>query len=146
MDSNIRSIEKQLLKPFRRCSVGKYSGRVTTEGTTVNITTEHCHPANEAKLESKRFKIMLISKAKESTAPIPKLYNKMLHLETENVSNKEVISNFQTLQTMKTSLYRARRERLPVTSSARDDMSIEREWAVTAKGKPFCFEVMAVKI
>ena len=135
MDSNIWSIEKQLLKPFRRCSVGKYLGRVTTEGTTVRITTEHCHPANEAKLEAKRFKIMLISKAKESTAPIPKLYNEMLHLETENVSNEEVISNFQTLPSMKTSLYRARPERLPVMPSARDDMSIEREWAVTSNGK-----------
>ena len=119
---------------------------MTAEGTTVKITTKHCHPASEAKLESEMFKIMLKSKAKESTAPIPKLYNKMLHLETENVSNKEVISNFQTLPRMKTSLYGARRERLPVKPSARDDMSIEREWAVTSKGKPFCFEVMAVKI
>ena len=25
-------------------------------------------------------------------------------------------------------------------------ISIEREWAVTSKGKPFCFQVMAVKI
>ena len=53
---------------------------------------------------------MLKSKAKESTAPIPKLYDEMLQelhtLETENVSNKEVNSNFQTLPSVKTSLYR----------------------------------------
>ena len=84
---------------------------MTTEGTTVNISAEHCHPANGAQLEAEKFNIKLKSKAKESSAPIPKLYNEMLQelrtLGAENVSNKEVISNFQTLSSMKTSLYRA---------------------------------------
>ena len=60
-------------KTLWRCSDRKCSGRVTTEGTTIEITAEHCHPANEAKLEAEKIKIMLKSEAKESTAPIPKL-------------------------------------------------------------------------
>ena len=60
-------------KTLWRCSDRKCSGRVTTEGSTVEITAEHCHPANEAKLEAEKLKIMLKSEAKESTAPIPKL-------------------------------------------------------------------------
>ena len=95
---------------FRRCSVRKYVGRVTTESTTVKITAKYLYPANEAKLEAKRLKIMLKSTAKESTAPIQN-YNKELlqelrTLETENVSNEEVISYFKTLPSMTTSLYR----------------------------------------
>ena len=128
-------------KTLWRCSDRKCSGRVTTEGTTVKITGEHCHPPNEAKLEAEKLKTMLKSKAKESTAPIPKLYNDMLQevriLQTENVNNEELISNIQTLPSIKTALYRARRERLPQMPTNRDEISIEGEWSVTSKGKRF---------
>ena len=120
---------KTTSKTFWRCSDRKCLGRVTTEGSTVKITAEHCHPPNEAKLEAGKLNIKLKSKAKESTAPIPKLNNEMLQelrtVETENVSNKEVFSNIQTLSSMKTSLYRARQERLPQMPSARDEISVE---------------------
>ena len=72
---------------------------------------------------------MMKYKAKETTAPHLKLSNKILQdlrtLETENIGNEEVISNFHTLPSMKTSLFRARREWLPKMPSARDDISIK---------------------
>ena len=46
---------KTTSKTFWRCSDRKCSGRVTTEGTTVKITAEHCHPANEAKLDAEKI-------------------------------------------------------------------------------------------
>ena len=46
-----------------------------------------------------------MSKAKETTAPIPRLYNEALQevrtFETESISNEEVVSNFQTLTSIK---------------------------------------------
>ena len=46
---------KTTSKTFCRCSDRKCSGGVTTEGTTVKITAEHYHPANEAKLEAEKL-------------------------------------------------------------------------------------------
>ena len=46
---------KTTSKTFWRCSDRKCSGGVTTEGTTVKITAEHCHPANEAKFEAEKL-------------------------------------------------------------------------------------------
>ena len=46
---------KTTSKTFWRCSDRKCSGRVTTEGTTVKITANHSHPANEAKLEAEKL-------------------------------------------------------------------------------------------
>ena len=60
MDSNMWSIEKQLLK---------HPG---------DVQAEHCHPANEVNMEALKLKIMFKSKAKESTTTIPILYNEML--------------------------------------------------------------------
>ena len=48
---------KTTSKTFWECSDRKSSGRVTTEGTTVKITAEHCHPANEGKLEAEAVSI-----------------------------------------------------------------------------------------
>ena len=58
-------------------------------------------------------------------------------LQTENVNNEELISNIQTLPSIKTSLYRARRDRLPQMPTAREKISFEREWSVTSKGERF---------
>ena len=72
---------KTTSKTFRRCSDRKCLGRVTTGGTLVKTTAEHCHPANEINMEAVKLKIMFKSKAKESTATIPKIYNEMLQVK-----------------------------------------------------------------
>ena len=58
-------------------------------------------------------------------------------LETENKRKEVLISNFPTLPSMKTSLYRARQDRLPQMPSARDGISIEGDWDAASKGRFF---------
>ena len=122
---------------------------MTTESSTVKLTTEHFHLPIEAKLEAEKLKSKLTSKAKETTAPVPRLYNEALQevrtFETETISNKEAVSNFQTLTSIKTALYRARREGLRQIPTTRDDISIKGEWAVTSANERFFYIRLTVR-
>ena len=73
----------------------------------------------------------------ESAQPIPTLYLNEVHQVASRADMEEVAANLPTFQSVRASLYRARRKRLPCMPRSQTDMHFEGKWTQTIDGKRF---------
>ncbi len=73
----------------------------------------------------------------ESAQPILMLYLNEVHHVTSRADMEEIAANLPTFQSVRASLYQARRKQLPCMPRSRTDVHFEGEWAQTIDGKRF---------
>ena len=124
---------------FWRCGKSRTcSGSVTTqEDIVISARDTHNHPVDTAELEAHKITAALKCKARETIQPIPTLYLNEVHQVASRPDMQEVAAKLPPFKSMRASLYRERRKRLPAMPQTRDQVHFEDEWAQTTNGKRF---------
>ena len=73
-------------------------------------------------------------RAKIETTAIPKIYSETLRTLATDANTAALTP---TLNSIKTTLYHSRRQRLPHMPDSADDLDFTRVWVKTDKGEPF---------
>ena len=74
---------------------------------------------------------------KEKIDPVPALYQQQLQEISATENLEEMATQLPTLYSMKCSLYRLRKKRLPPFPTSRNEVHFEGEWTQTIAGEPF---------
>ena len=121
---------------FWRCGKGQklkwwddYNGRWRQQEILI-IT----HQMLQSWLEAEKITTTIKRKAMESAQPIPTLY---LNELASRADMREIAAKLPTFQFARSSLYRARRKRLPCMPQSRTEVHFENEWAESIDGKRF---------
>ena len=77
------------------------------------------------------------TKVKETIDPIPAVYQQQLVEVSASQNLDQVAAKLATLYSMKSSLYRIRRNRLPPLPMSRGEVHFEEEWSITHAGERF---------
>ena len=125
---------------FWRCAKNRSCGGSITslDGTILSTRVDkHNHPSNEAEMISiKSIDKMKIS-VKETVDPIPSIYQKNM-VEISTQANRDIVAaHLPTFPSIKSVLYRIRRERVPPLPKYRSEVHFEGEWTRTHKGEQF---------
>ena len=100
-------------------------------------THNHSVDAAELHVEAQKITATLKRKARESIQPIPTLYLNEVHQVAGRPDMDEVAAKLPTFQSMRASLYRPRRKRLPFMSNTRAEVHFEDEWTQTTDSRQF---------
>ena len=125
---------------FWRCGKSRScSGALTTiEDEIVSSRAhEHNHPSNEAEMIACKAVEGMKQAVKEKIDPVPAIYQEHLQEISARENLEEVAAQLPTLSSMKWSLYRLRRKRLPPFPTSRDEVHFEGEWTETNAGELF---------
>ena len=118
----------------RSCSGGLTSINSEIVSSRAN---EHSHPPDEAEVTAYKAVDKIKTKTMESIDPVPAIYQQQL-AEVSAIQNiNQVAAKLPTLYSMKSSLYRIRRNRLPQLPKSRDEIHFEGEWTKTYAGEQF---------
>ena len=107
------------------------------KGTCPSVATPlHAIDGVEAQVE--RVKHNLRKRAREEVTPISSIYNDALvDIATNSEENKTLAGRLPTFPSLKSTLYRSRRSRLPPLPQSREDVQIEGRWQKTLSGEQF---------
>ena len=112
-------------KKYWRCAKRICPARITTEGNEVlQQTNGHNHPVDGVEAEVERVKHGLRKRAREEVTPIPAIYNDALVDIATQVEDEAVAARLPTFPSLKSSMYRSRRSRLPPLPMSQEDIRI----------------------
>ena len=124
---------------FWRCGKSRScSGALTTiENEIVSSRAhEHNHPPNEAEMIACKAVEGMKQAVKEKIDPVPAIYQEHLQGISAREDLEEVAAQLPTLSSMKSSLYRLRRKRLPPFPTSRDDTEVTLAQLATGAQPP----------
>ena len=114
------------------------SGTITTDGDQlISMKDTHNHPREDSLIEVKKMVNDLKTKTKENIRPVPQIYQEEVQKLAALPKSEEVAARFPTLSSVKSTLYRQRRKRIPALPATRTEVHFEGEWTQTVKGEPF---------
>ena len=115
------------------------SYRLTSEGVEVTKQTNgHNHSIDGVEAQVERVKHNLRKRAREEFTPIPSIYNDVLvDIATKCEENEALAGSLPTFPSLKSSLCRSRRSRLPPLPQSQEDIQIESRWQKTLSGEQF---------
>ena len=125
---------------FWRCAKSRSCrGSLTTiKGEIVSSrASEHTHPPDGAEMTACKAVEIMKTKVKETIDPIPAVYQQQLVEVSASQNLDQVAAKLATLYSMKSSLYRIRRNRLPPLPMSRGEVHFEGEWSITHAGERF---------
>ena len=97
----------------------------------------HNHSVDGVEAEVERVKHELRKRAREEVTPIPAIYNDALVDIATQVEDEAVAARLPTFPSLKSSMYRSRRSRLPTLPMSQEDVRIEGRWQKTLSGEQF---------
>ena len=124
---------------FWRCQKSQQcnGGLTTLDDEVISIRSTHNHTANPAEIWALKIKGNLKKKAQQTLQPLPALYTQEVATIVNQPNSDEVAAALPTFQSIRASLYRSRRKRLPPLPQQRSDISIQGEWANTLDSRRF---------
>ena len=120
-------------KKYWRCSKRNCPARLTSEGVEVTQQTNgHNHAIDGVDAQVERVKHILRKRAREEVTPILSIYNDALvDIAANSQENEALAGSLPTFPSLKSSLYRSCRSRLPPLPQSREDIQIEGRWQKT---------------
>ena len=73
----------------------------------------------------------------EATRPVPRVYDDVVQEIVSDPGMQRVAAKLPDFQSMKSSMYRKCRARLPPLPKSRAEVNLQGEWAETTSGEPF---------
>ena len=133
---NRRTADGQI---YWRCQDRNCQGRAITDinDQLVSCNSKHCHPPNSAEIAADLVKEKMKKKANEETTPIPQIYHQALQEVAQHENRESVAAVLPTFSSVKSSLYRRWRERLPPLPRSVDDLNFDGEWSKMLNGEDF---------
>ncbi len=101
------------------------------------VRNEHNHPPAPNSLRKDKVIANMRKRAREETTSVHRIYDEALQEVSQESGSEGIISQLPSLYSLKSSLYRARRERLPPMPSTRADLDLSGEWCTTLDGEKF---------
>lgn len=101
---------------------------------------EHNHPSEAAEIEVRRTLESMRKRARDDITPMPSLYEEevcKLRNTPWTDETTAVARSLPTYQTVKDTLYRERRKKLPPLPTTRRDLNMANEWMQTSAGENF---------
>ena len=95
------------------------------------------HPPNEAEIVACMAVEKMKRQVQEKIDPVPAIYQQQLRELSPREDLDQVAANLPTLPSLKSSLYRLRRKRLPPIPTTREEVHFCGEWAETDAGENF---------
>lgn len=123
---------------YWRCSKRSCPARITTDGEQLlQQTNGHNHPVDPVELRVEEIKSKLRKRAREEVVPIPAIYNDALVELSTQQDCASVAANLPTFTSVKSSMYRSRRSRLPTLPKSRAEITLDGDWVNTLSGERF---------
>lgn len=102
----------------------------------VSVDDKHTHPPKPTERAVEVVKEKM-KRAKEETTPVPQIYHQALQEVAQMENRDSVAAILPTYSSVRSSLYRKRRQRLPPLPRSIDDLDFEGEWSKTVNGEHF---------
>ena len=124
---------------YWRCADRSCPGRatLTEDDDVVSENNQHNHPPNPQQLHVSQAIDKMKERVTTEATPVPQVYRDTLTEMHLNPSTSGATANVPTLPSMKSSLYRKRRERLPPMPATIDDVSFDGDWALSLTKEQF---------
>ena len=124
---------------YWRCIDRSCQGRATTDANDEIIAenNNHDHPPETAQSTVAKVVDKMKERARNETVSVNRIYREAIEEINSNPELAEVASVVPTLPSLKSSLYRKRRERLPPLTTTRDEVQFTGEWAKCTNGNQF---------
>lgn len=102
------------------------SGSVSTLNDQIISRKDiHNHPPDDAELEAEKVVNAIKQKAQETARPIPTIYTEEIQVIASRSDREEIAAKLPTLESIKSSLYRHRRSRLPPLPQSRAEVHFD---------------------
>ena len=93
----------------------------------VSCNQKHTHPPATAETAMEKVKEKMKKRAKEETTPIPRICHEALQEVAQSDSRETIAPVLPTFESMKSVLYRKRREMLPPLPCSVEDLNFDGE-------------------
>ena len=120
---------------FWRCQNHKAGclARVTSEGSNVIVRREHNHPPNPAQTTQLAI-VGMRKRARDESTSINIIYDDQLE-----ALSRDALAQLPSLESIRSSLYRARHENTPILPIHRRDVNLSTRLTKTQSGEDFLF-------
>ena len=125
---------------FWRCSKSRTcSGTLTTLNGEIisNRADQHSHPADDSEISACKTLETIKTTIRESIDPVPSIYQRSMIEISARYDRDAIAAHFPSFPTIKSALYRIRRQRLPPLPQSRSEVHFHGEWARTYNGSQF---------
>ena len=118
--------ESESGRQFWRCESHKAGcpARATSEGRSVVVRKEHNHPPNSAQTTMQLAIAGMRKRAREESTSINVIYDDQLQALSQEQNSADVMAQLPSLESFRSSLYRARHENTPSLPTHRRDVSL----------------------
>lgn len=113
------------------------AGMTTVDDVLGAVRETHSHGPDEGRNAVSSSISRMRKRAREETLPVTQIYDQEVQRISTYTNMEEVAAKLPTFPSLKSSLYRNHRVRLPVLPQSREDVVFEGEWAQTMSGAPF---------
>ncbi len=124
---------------FWRCKNHKAGcpARATSEGLSVVVRNEHDHPPNPAEITTQVAIAGMRKRARDESTSINVIYDDQLEVISQEQNSADVLAQLPSLESIRSSLYRARHEDTPILPTLRRDVSLSTRFSNTRSGEDF---------
>ena len=131
---NRRTLDDQT---YWRCADRKCPGRAITsaDDQLVSKNDKHNHPPNTTEIELEKIKESMKVRAHQETTPVPQIYHDTLAVVSQQ--RDDAVAIIATYTSIRSTLYRKRRQNLPPLPETVDDITFHGEWSKTTRGEDF---------
>ena len=110
---------------------------LTEDDDAVSENNQHIHPPNPQQIRVSKAIDKMKERVTTEATPIPQVYRDTMNEMYINPTTSGATANVPTLPSMKSSLYRKRRERLPPKPATIYDVSFDGDWALSLTKEQF---------
>ena len=124
---------------YWRCFDRTCGGRAVTDvnDCLVSANNNHNHPPDVVEVAVQKIKEEIKERSKAETTPIPRIYHDFLQEVNQHILSSEIAAILPTFQSIRSSLYRKRRENHPPMPATADKINFDGEWSQTLNGEKF---------
>ena len=124
---------------FWRCQNHKAGclARATSEGSSVIVRREHNHPPNPAQTTTQLAIVGMRKRARDESTSINIIYDDQLEALSQEQNSADALAQLPSLESIRSSLYRARHENTPILPIHRRDVNLSTRLTKTQSGEDF---------
>ena len=122
---------------FWRCQNHKAGcpARATSEGRSVVVRKEHDHPPNPAQTTTQLAIAGMRKRAREESTSVNVIYDDQLEVLSQDQNSADVLAQLPSIESIRSSLYRARHENTPILPTHRRDISLSNRFTKSKSGE-----------
>ena len=124
---------------FWRCEQHRQGceARTTSEGSSVQVRKQHNHPPNPAATTTQEAIANMRKRTREENTPINAVYDDQLVEISMDDNADDALSQLPSLESLRSSLYRARHKTIPSLPATRRDVDFPDRFTKTLSGGDF---------